>query len=50
MKSEWVPDGGYETEHEARIDVQIYITRYNTIRLHSYNGYRSPVAAEKLAA
>ncbi|WP_264650106.1 MULTISPECIES: IS3 family transposase [Pseudomonadaceae] len=50
LKSEWVPDGGYETEHEARVDVQIYITRYNTIRPHSYNGYRSPVAAEKLAA
>ncbi|KAF1056546.1 MAG: hypothetical protein GAK44_00193 [Pseudomonas delhiensis] len=50
LKSEWVPDEGYETEHEARMDVQRYITRYNTIRPHGYNGYRAPVAAEKLAA
>lgn len=50
LKSEWVPGEGYETEHEARMDVQSYITRYNTIRPHSYNGYRPPVAAEKLAA
>jgi putative transposase len=24
--------------------------RYNNVRLHSYNDYRSPVAMEKLAA
>jgi len=26
------------------------LMRYNNVRLHSYNGYRSPVAMEKLAA
>ena len=49
LKSEWVPEAGYESEHEARADVQRYVTRYNTARLHSYNGYRSPVAIERLA-
>ena len=50
LKSEWVPEKGYESEHEAKVDVQRYVTRYNTTRLHSYNGYRSPVAMERLAA
>ncbi|WP_442107850.1 IS3 family transposase [Pseudomonas sp. NUPR-001] len=50
LKSEWVPEDGYDSEHEARMDVQRFITRYNTTRPHSYNGYRSPVEAEKLAA
>ncbi|MNP78432.1 hypothetical protein D3C76_1760480 [compost metagenome] len=50
LKSEWVPEDGYRSEHEARVDVQRYVMRYNNVRLHSYNGYRSPVAMEKLAA
>lgn len=50
LKSEWIPKDGYASEHEARVDVQRYITRYNTARPHSYNEYRSPVDAEKLAA
>ncbi len=50
LKSEWVPEGGYSSEHEARVDVQRYVMRYNNVRLHSYNDYRSPVAMEKLAA
>lgn len=50
LKSEWVPEAGYATEYEARLDVQRYVTRYNTARLHSYNGYQSPVTREKLAA
>jgi putative transposase len=50
LKSEWVSEEGYSSEQEARIDVQRYIIRYNNTRLHSYNDYRSPVAAEKLAA
>ncbi|AIS14803.1 transposase [Pseudomonas chlororaphis subsp. aurantiaca] len=50
LKSEWVPETGYGSEHEARVDVQRYITRYNSIRPHSYNDYWSPVAMEKLAA
>ncbi|WP_143011786.1 integrase core domain-containing protein, partial [Pseudomonas sp. NFACC13-1] len=50
LKSEWVPEDGYSSEHEARVDVQRYVMRYNNVRLHSYNDYRSPVAMEKLAA
>ncbi|MDB6447186.1 IS3 family transposase, partial [Pseudomonas sp. 21TX0197] len=42
LKSEWVPETGYESEHEARADVQRYVSRYNTVRPHSYNDYRSP--------
>lgn len=41
LKSEWVPKDGYASEHEARVDVQRYITRYNITRPHSYNDYRS---------
>jgi len=50
LKSEWVPEAGYGSEHEARADVQRYVSRYNVTRPHSYNDYRSPVAREKLAA
>jgi putative transposase len=50
LKSEWVPENGYNSEHEARVDINRYVARYNNVRLHSYNGYHSPVAAEKLAA
>jgi putative transposase len=50
LKSEWVPEAGYGSEHEARADVQRYVSRYNITRPHSYNDYRSPVAREKLAA
>nr|WP_264082871.1 IS3 family transposase [Pseudomonas urmiensis] len=47
LKSEWIPAGGYETEAQARADVQAYLVRYNLKRLHSYNGYQTPVAMEK---
>lgn len=50
LKSEWVPGNGYNSEHEARVDINRYVARYNNVRRHSYNGYHSPVAAEKLAA
>ena len=50
LKSEWVPESGYGSEHEARADVQRYVSRYNTVRPHSYNDYRSPVTRERLAA
>ena len=50
LKSEWVPEEGYRSESEARFDINRYVTRYNTVRRHSYNGYLSPVEAEKLAA
>lgn len=47
LKSEWIPAKGYETEEQARADVQAYLVRYNLKRLHSYNGYETPVAMEK---
>ncbi|SEU12353.1 integrase core domain-containing protein, partial [Pseudomonas graminis] len=50
LKSEWVPKEGYSSAHEAQLDVQRYVMRYNSRRPHSYNGYRSPVAAEGAAA
>lgn len=50
LKSEWVPEEGYDSEHEARADINRYVTRYNNVRRHSYNGYHSPAAAEKMAA
>jgi len=50
LKSEWVPEAGYRSEYEARVDLQRYLMRYNNTRLHSYNNYRSPVAMEKMAA
>ncbi|WP_282373341.1 integrase core domain-containing protein, partial [Pseudomonas sp. PS02290] len=50
LKSEWVPKEGYSSAHEAQLDVQRYVMRYNSRRPHSYNGYCSPVAAERAAA
>jgi len=47
LKSEWMPDGGYESEAQARKDIQEYLVNYNLKRLHSYNGYETPVAMEK---
>ena len=36
---------------EAKTDVLNYINRYyNCVRLHNYNGYKSPVAMELDAA
>lgn len=50
LKSEWVPEGGYRSEHEAQTDINRYVARYNNVRRHSYNGYHSPAAAEQMAA
>jgi putative transposase len=47
LKSEWMPAEGYETEAQARVDIQAYLMRYNLKRLHSYNGYETPVAMEE---
>lgn len=41
---------GYSSEHEARVDVQRYIMRYNNGGLCSDKDCRWPVAMEKLAA
>jgi len=47
LKSEWMPAGGYESEAEAKADIMAYLVRYNLKRLHSYNGYETPVAMEE---
>ncbi|WP_241792160.1 integrase core domain-containing protein [Pseudomonas putida] len=41
LKSEWMPAEGYETEAQARGDIQAYLLRYKLKRLHSYNGYEN---------
>jgi putative transposase len=47
LKSEWVPKLGYRNPEEAKADVLRYLTHYyNRVRLHSYNGYKTPVAME----
>jgi len=51
LKTEWIPASGYGSPAEAESDVLRYLTcYYNQIRLHSSNGYRTPVAMEALAA
>jgi putative transposase len=51
LKSEWIPKYGYQTLHEAKVDVLRYVNHYyNHVRLHSYNGYKTPVTMELLAA
>lgn len=47
LKSEWMPAEGYESEAQAKADVTAYLVRYNLKRLHSYNGYETPVAMEE---
>jgi transposase InsO family protein len=47
LKTEWMPQDGYETVSEAMADVFRYIEEfYNRKRLHSYLGYVSPTAFE----
>ena len=51
LKSEWIPQYGYQNIQEAKADVLRYVNRYyNHVRLHSYNGYKTPVAMELQAA
>lgn len=51
LKSEWIPEEGYQSFAEAEADILRYLTHYyNRERLHSFNDYRSPAAAEELAA
>ena len=47
MKVEWI-EGQYETREEAIQDIYEFIWGYyNTSRLHSTNGYRTPSEAYK---
>jgi len=51
LKSEWIPERGYQSHQEAEGDILRYLTHYyNRVRLHSFNEYRPPAEAEKLAA
>ena len=45
-KSEWMPIHPYKTAQEAKQDIAKYIRYYNHVRVHSYNGYLTPVVAE----
>jgi putative transposase len=47
LKTEWVPEDGYETKEDGRRDLFNYIEGfYNRERRHSTIGYLSPVAME----
>ena len=50
FKSEWMPKEYYSTYQQAEKDIMQYIQYYNSYRVHSYNGYLTPIEAEKLAA
>jgi putative transposase len=51
LKTEWIPKCGYQNMNEAKADVLRYVNHYyNRVRLHSYNGYKTPVAMELQAA
>ncbi|MCC7516714.1 MAG: transposase [Pseudomonadales bacterium] len=51
LKTEWIPQYGYQNIHEAKTDVLRYVNHhYNHVRLHSYNSYKTPVAMELQAA
>jgi len=51
LKSEWIPRNGYPTMQEAKSDVLRYLSHYyNRVRLHSFNGYKTPVDMERNAA
>lgn len=50
FKSEWMPKARYTSFAEAEKDVMQYIKHYNTYRVHSYNQYKTPVAAEEKVA
>jgi len=47
LKSEHLSDFRFITRRSAQIQVLDYITYYNTIRLHSTLGYKTPFAYEK---
>jgi putative transposase len=43
-----MPGEAYDSFNQAAIDIAAYIKYYNHERVHSYNGYRSPVIAEAI--
>lgn len=46
LKTEWMPENGYEYFAGAERDIAQYMKYYNHIRGHSVNNYLSPVQAE----
>lgn len=51
LKSEWLPDNrSYSNYAEAEKDIMQYIDYYNDYRVHSYNHYLTPIAAERKVA
>lgn len=50
LKTKWVPSEGYASPDAAKSDVLRYLTNYDDQqRLHSSNGYGTPVTMEPLA-
>lgn len=47
LKTEWIPEVGYESVNQATTDVFAFIRYYNFIRGHSYNNYATPAEVEK---
>ncbi|WP_224558266.1 integrase core domain-containing protein, partial [Pectobacterium versatile] len=51
LKSEWIPECGYENVEDAKTDILSYMTYYhNQRRQHSFNNGQTPHAKEKHAA
>lgn len=51
LKSEWIPECGYENVDDAKTDILSYMTYYyNQRRPHSFNNGQTPHAKEKHAA
>ncbi len=50
FKTEWMPKNGYPAYEQAETDIHAYIRYYNQSRLHSHNGYVTPIEAEKMVA
>ena len=48
-KEEWIGNNVYRTREAAIQDMQEYMKYYDSVRLHSTLGYRSPMAFEKQA-
>lgn len=50
LKSEWMPREGYKTTTDAEADLLRFLMYYNRTRLHSTNGYLTPIAKEQQVA
>ena len=46
LKTELVHHQNFQTKQEAKEKIEAYIDYYNRTRLHSYNGYISPMEKE----